>query len=253
MRGKLKRLAEQWVLTGITPAHAGKTIPRNIKFIRFEDHPRACGENAIFRTTINISWGSPPRMRGKPSLSILEGCLHRITPAHAGKTKAVFLAIRVDEDHPRACGENKLIYLKFQFAAGSPPRMRGKRTDTMKFNYIKRITPAHAGKTLKIKMLLTKVRDHPRACGENLKSFTHSSATVGSPPRMRGKLLLFLSGFVIARITPAHAGKTGTWNIHSKGEKDHPRACGENVSRGAVGLNLPGSPPRMRGKRFHGM
>ena len=50
--------------------------------------------------------------------------------------------------------------------------------------------------------------DHPRACGENQHYGHISVVDYGSPPRMRGKLVIRGFGGSLGRITPAHAGKT---------------------------------------------
>ena len=111
-----------------------------------------------------------------------------------------------------------------------------------------RITPARAGKTSSLPKHDIINGDHPRACGENLKSFTHSSATVGSPPRVRGKLDMYKNFSSAPRITPARAGKTSGGLKREVERKDHPRACGENHTGHPVPSCLSGSPPRVRGK-----
>ena len=45
MRGKLSLFSGIVRITGITPAHAGKTYVEEIVDLDSEDHPRACGEN----------------------------------------------------------------------------------------------------------------------------------------------------------------------------------------------------------------
>ena len=45
-------------------------------------------------------------MRGKHAVFLYLLTSPRITPAHAGKTFPNGLDARLDEDHPRACGEN---------------------------------------------------------------------------------------------------------------------------------------------------
>ena len=107
MRGKQSVIIEQKFPARITPADAGKTSGAHELCSRPEDHPRGCGENppsGLIRYTLA---GSPPRMRGKPSLQPLAGITLRITPADAGKTLHV-PCLRVSiEDHPRGCGENQ--------------------------------------------------------------------------------------------------------------------------------------------------
>ena len=72
---------------------------------------------------------------------------------------------------------------------------------------------------------------------------------MGSPPRMRGKLKKPAEDFKVKGITPAHAGKTDIESIQNAYNGDHPRACGENTPLGGNMITMPGSPPRVRGKR----
>ena len=71
----------------------------------------------------------------------------------------------------------------------------------------------------------------------------------GSPPRVRGKLYGGYPERISARITPACAGKTGEVGYVEKANKDHPRGCGENARTMPPQTAVPGSPPRVRGKR----
>ena len=70
---------------------------------------------------------------------------------------------------------------------------------------------------------------------------------------MRGKQLVELGEIPAVRITPAHAGKTFSNLFAFSLYADHPRACGENNSGKRARACGKGSPPRMRGKRKHGM
>ena len=126
--------------------------------------------------------------------------------------------------------------------------MRGKQFSSLiKINGI-RITPADAGKTNNSTSCYIKVKDHPRGCGENSPSVKSAVPVIGSPPRMRGKLLVHNFVDNCLRITPADAGKTGIASIYSKAERDHPRGCGENSPSVKSAVPVIGSPPRMRGK-----
>ena len=147
-------------------------------------------------------------MRGKPASSTMRFALARITPADAGKTTTSSGVSGVSTDHPRGCGENRTRNRVRFFFPGSPPRMRGKPFLTILGKLGTRITPADAGKTSCSGGLPLQAGDHPRGCGENFRCGALRLLLVGSPPRMRGKLL---GGFVcklVNRITPADAGKT---------------------------------------------
>ena len=90
--------------------------------------------------------------------------------------------------------------------------------------------------------------DHPRACGENGKSFFKALLEGGSPPRVRGKLRHEWRILVRRGITPACAGKTLSSPSLMRGAKDHPRVCGENRLSLRGKHTKAGSPPRVRGK-----
>ena len=90
----------------------------------------------------------------------------------------------------------------------------------------------------------------------------------GSPPHLRGKLVICYldchrSGITPApagktkkhqildnkRITPAPAGKTQLYMYRSSPRPDHPRTCGENLLSSLLSSPIRGSPPHLRGKR----
>ena len=147
-------------------------------------------------------------MRGKPRCEIRRTIQRRITPAHAGKTKKKDIPFLHVADHPRACGENQFFISLTGFKCGSPPRMRGKLTVHFLLTIRRRITPAHAGKTLYQRYSAKNQPDHPRACGENRCLALFQVKMNGSPPRMRGKRFAHVATETQVRITPAHAGKT---------------------------------------------
>ena len=169
-------------------------------------------------------------MRGKLFLFLDLGSVQRITPAHAGKTSYNVLMTPPPSDHPRTCGENRLLRELLLCHFGSPPHMRGKRVYQLRTGLFQRITPAHAGKTVYTVVAIVLFTDHPRTCGEN------SLEAVGRLP--------------LLRITPAHAGKTDRGNQSSENDADHPRTCGENPCRSCRYRRQFGSPPHMRGKHL---
>ena len=171
VRGKPADSGSIVVLLGITPACAGKTTSLLCKALITWDHPRVCGENSSSNFLKCFILGSPPRVRGKrlccSGLSFYLG----ITPACAGKTYAASSCSLSSRDHPRVCGENALYHAKHLKCAGSPPRVRGKRTRRRSESVISGITPACAGKTLFRIFVSLPVRDHPRVCGENFSPY----------------------------------------------------------------------------------
>ena len=115
------------------------------------------------------------------------------------------------------------------------------------------ITPACAGKRAPAAHAPAFAQDHPRTRGEKSRGLTLPLIFQGSPPHTRGKAILLTLSRSIVRITPAHAGKRYPIPGRRFCSRDHPRACGEKESIKVIGLQQPGSPPRMRGKARHGI
>ena len=155
-------------------------------------------------------------MRGKRKRRNMLLPARRITPAHAGKTSVLDTCYYYNRDHPRACGENNANIRAYILGKGSPPRMRGKPVVSSLICRCRRITPAHAGKTYRAKNASYNNQDHPRACGENAARRCLVAVNMGSPPRMRGKLITQKAKSLFLRITPAHAGKTDIFSRISR-------------------------------------
>ena len=130
----------------------------------------------------------------------------------------------------------------------SPPRMRGKVGHSAPSPPTYRITPAYAGKSRCNLPSTAPWKDHPRVCGEKNQHPRNGCAQWGSPPRMRGKVLVHLCGKLFPGITPAYAGKSQSPEYRCPSQGDHPRVCGEKQAAVALPQPVLGSPPRMRGK-----
>ena len=85
MRGKAEPEGLRQLSGGITPAYAGKRGARRNGKSRPQDHPRVCGEKHELLHVRTCELGSPPRVRGKASISV--------SSAHNGhQPKAIGLA-----------------------------------------------------------------------------------------------------------------------------------------------------------------
>ena len=73
-------------------------------------------------------------------------------------------------------------------------------------------------------------------------------ASVGSSPRVRGKLHRVDTELEALRLIPARAGKTTRPGCPRSSWRAHPRACGENDGHVTAGITRGGSSPRVRGK-----
>ena len=167
-------------------------------------------------------------MRGKP-LEAATLALHgRNIPAYAGKTSLVNATDQVGEEHPRVCGENRVI-LTFP-VRGQPtsPRMRGKPDCRPATPASMRNIPAYAGKTWGEGTWRPVDAEHPRVCGENRQETLRQELT--------------------RRNIPAYAGKTGSSAVTRSQSAEHPRVCGENFEFVPCPSSKFGTSPRMRGK-----
>ena len=109
-----------------------------------------------------------------------------ITPAYAGTTVEGPEGSGKSKDHPRLCGDHRLVRKELLLDQGSPPLMRGPPLlRTMNLSVI-RITPAYAGTTRPPPSHRYLCRDHPRLCGDHWEIKRRAIIDWGSPPLMRG-------------------------------------------------------------------
>ena len=128
---------------------------------------------------------------------------------------------------PRMCGEKSGLPVSVPTRMGSPPRMRGKVIVDLVLTERHRITPACAGKSSPRGAATAGAPDHPRTCGEKGLSTFWSRNHSGSPPHMRGKVVVEVADKLMTGITPAYAGKRGFQSSLPACPRDHPRMCGE--------------------------
>ena len=88
----------------------------------------------------------------------------------------------------------------------------------------------------------------PRVCGEKGVYAMLYTGLWGSPPHVRGKVLVPAIKRFAQRITPAYAGKSRKTPTQLRKPRDHPRVCGEKCKPECPDPCISGSPPRMRGK-----
>ena len=91
-------------------------------------------------------------------------------------------------------------------------------------------------------------KDHPRTRGEKEVFAEKYPEGEGSPPHARGKAALPASELLLARITPARAGKSEVTINGVTYRKDHPRTRGEKPRIDPETPIPEGSPPHARGK-----
>ena len=213
------------------------------------DHPRACGEHSMPRGNRFVRVGSSPRLRGTLYSIQLPQRGGGIIPALAGNTVDWCGGCHGYRDHPRACGEHCSARAQRFSRGGSSPRLRGTPLGSPPFHDFFRIIPALAGNTPRVRGARWSPRDHPRACGEHLEEQSATLIGLGSSPRLRGTRRLPSTSMTGPGIIPALAGNTCRLVCCARCRRDHPRACGEHISRGDKVAVYAGSSPRLRGTR----
>ena len=126
--------------------------------------------------------------------------------------------------------------------------MRGKDAGCLVHHEKHRITPAYARKRAAASFHPGTIQDHPRVCGEKTPCFSTWQTRLGSPPRVRGKVVFKVARVQSPGITPACAGKSCSGCCSCSCAGDHPRVCGEKSKEVAEYASKAGSPPRVRGK-----
>ena len=126
-RGRRATAPAMWRRTRITPACAGKTTSPALTLAAGRDHPRMRGEDAIATMSGILVSGSPPHARGRPFGRRVAASADGITPACAGKTRALRRDAASEEDHPRMRGEDDCPASRTPRPIGSPPHARGRQ------------------------------------------------------------------------------------------------------------------------------
>ena len=233
----------------LIPACAGKTRGDGLGVLVGGAHPRVCGENNARLAAEGLSGGSSPRVRGKQSPPAPTPPYAGLIPACAGKTRRFARAVGRGPAHPRVCGENCPRTPLNWMCNGSSPRVRGKQIPYFPVLVHRRLIPACAGKTITDSSRSKSLTAHPRVCGENPLLRRFPTVGLGSSPRVRGKLILWVPVPVRLGLIPACAGKTCPASRWRRGGWAHPRVCGENPPPQPCAPRAGGSSPRVRGKR----
>ena len=71
----------------------------------------------------------------------------------------------------------------------------------------------------------------PAYAGKSHSYLNSTFLNLGSPPRMRGKVLQWCREDFFSGITPAYAGKSSFLSGCTRIPRDHPRVCGEKTKK----------------------
>ncbi len=227
-RGRRRGVVDGQGLGGLTPAQAGTASTGRTTGRGSRAHPRAGGDGANGAASAPTIGGSPPRRRGRPKANRYCRTNPGLTPAQAGTAGGGCRPGPARRAHPRAGGDGRWRARPQDWAAGSPPRRRGRPRS------------------------LAATRAHPRAGGDGRPEPIRRSPAAGSPPRRRGRHYAGEDITVDDGLTPAQAGTARPRSRVPWRWRAHPRAGGdgERTLLGRVGSE--GSPPRRRGRPASG-
>ena len=252
-RGKQVRRSWSERLSGLIPAHAGKTTSTSSRASSAPAHPRSRGENKATDPIVGDLEGSSPLTRGKQVGAGFRRVEGRLIPAHAGKTYQYYHDWYQPRAHPRSRGENNGSIRALSAFEGSSPLTRGKLCPGNLAWYKRRLIPAHAGKTSVPPRERGMTWAHPRSRGENTRVMRAGWLSPGSSPLTRGKQPSPRWPCTVTRLIPAHAGKTASYTGPHAPLWAHPRSRGENRQRPSFATRHCGSSPLTRGKRISGL
>ena len=169
-RGKRPCCRRRFPHKRLIPAHAGKTRPAQARTMVRSAHPRSRGENLRRPSGSLAASGSSPLTRGKPAQILQIEIAARLIPAHAGKTGLAAAVDRLRAAHPRSRGENQSTRRPALLQRGSSPLTRGKPRLLQAGGLLRRLIPAHAGKTVGGTDTTLENPAHPRSRGENTRT-----------------------------------------------------------------------------------
>ena len=164
-RGSRRPQGQRGGTCRIIPARAGFTGRSSAPRSRGPDHPRSRGVYRRNVFTSSMRRGSSPLARGLHPGLRLRAALLGIIPARAGFTPCPGRPRVSRPDHPRSRGVYGTASGNAVALMGSSPLARGLLSLDSTQSSDRRIIPARAGFTAKVRSGNTKVWDHPRLRG----------------------------------------------------------------------------------------
>ena len=246
-RGLPRSQSSCLILSGIIPACAGFTTPREDVTGIMRDHPRMRGVYGITRRGERPAEGSSPHARGLRPARIVTADTYRIIPACAGFTDRLPARQVQDTDHPRMRGVYAEAFALPVIEGGSSPHARGLLVTPAEQESRGGIIPACAGFTA---WWCGRVRpgwDHPRMRGVYRRVGSGPRPRLGSSPHARGLPARPATSRPQGRIIPACAGFTRRPRRSRWRGRDHPRMRGVYVFQRPTLVQMSGSSPHARG------
>ena len=146
-----------------------------------------CGADKARPLPGMVAVGSPPRVRSRPHVRPDRPGWRRITSACAEQTAMRRRPICAPRDHLRVCGADCSPPSCAPSCAGSPPRVRSRRSLVPVLWGTSWITSACAEQTAGLANKAVTHADHLRVCGADMALSALPSLNLGSPPRVRSR------------------------------------------------------------------
>ena len=162
------------------------------------------------------------------TVSVFQG----IIPTRVG-TSIMTCDYRVDdEDHPHACGDKVWSANTIFGIVGSSPRVWGQELVSLLTYSTSGIIPTRVGTRCQLPCPVSKLWDHPHACGDKFYSPQNTAGVMGSSPRVWGQECSNCYKIKNCRIIPTRVGtRSGARRLRAT-FGNHPHACGDKVGVG---------------------
>ena len=192
--------------------------------------------------------GLSPRVRGKQTLSRIQGRRGRSIPACAGEAAFPSLWFPLFGVYPRVCGGSADALDANSANDGLSPRVRGKHPSPSAALRCARSIPACAGEARQAAGVADAMVVYPRVCGGSLGPHAATMRAAGLSPRVRGKPAAARAALLRLRSIPACAGEAVIGLGIKRGVEVYPRVCGGSAGLTMASTCARGLSPRVRGK-----
>ena len=130
---------------------------------------------------------TPPRVWGRPPVSVSRWQGNGNTPTCVGKTDDMRTIMEFSRKHPHVCGEDPPIPQARSSPRETPPRVWGRQPGSSAGKNSRRNTPTCVGKTFRHGLFSLLCRKHPHVCGEDYSCLSCFQAVEETPPRVWGR------------------------------------------------------------------
>ena len=235
-----------WDMRSI-PACAGEPSPPSKVMTRYSVHPRVCGGAMLPYWPSIAMLGPSPRVRGSPSVVVVNAIAKRSIPACAGEPSGKYIYRVTVTVHPRVCGGAAGNPIAGPGWGGPSPRVRGSHRQQRHDRAAVGSIPACAGEPKPGRRGLRCAQVHPRVCGGARIRPRRKVILPGPSPRVRGSLLVESPHVGGIGSIPACAGEPSHRRSAPARSGVHPRVCGGALAGVVSDEHLPGPSPRVRG------